>query len=207
MKAPGQGNNGDQMHGPGDQSGSDSQSGSSWQGNSEFHKGSGMGYPGQMNQMQKGGARHEAGLDSKNPGNEESQKGPGQNDCPGMMGQGSDDHKLGPHGDTCPCMRNSGMQPGQDNRYSGHQERENQDQQPGNSRESGRHMSTQCPGFEKMNEGNHGDRSYPRESHCQGFNGKDTSSFHHRFHGNPDESDNSGQTNQEQVYLVVAKQG
>jgi hypothetical protein len=191
MKASVQGNNGDQMHGPGGQSGSYSQSGSSSQGNFESHKGSGMEHPGQMNQMQKGGARHEAGQDSKNPG---------------MMKQGSDDRKMGSHGDTCPCMRNSGMQSGHDNRYSGNQMRENQDQQPGNSCESGRKMSTQGPGQEKINEGNHGDRFYPGENHCRGFNEKDMPSSHHRFQGS-DGSGCSGQTNQEQVYLVVVKQG
>lgn len=206
MKVPGQGNTGDQIHRSGGQSGSWSQSGSSSQGNFEPHKGSGMEHSGQMNQMQKGGALNNAGRDSNCPDNRENHAGPGQNGCPGMMKQGSNDHKMGPHGDTCPCMRNLGMEPGHGNRYSGHQDRENQDQQTGNFREPGKKLFTQGPGHERMNGGAPGDRSFSGEKQCQGFDGKEKSLSHHRFQGNPDESGCSGQTNQEHVYLVAVEQ-
>ncbi|HWQ63565.1 MAG TPA: hypothetical protein VN429_04045 [Methanospirillum sp.] len=207
MKASDQGNNGDQMHRSNGQPGS-GESGSSSTENVGVEHGSRMACQCQMKMMKPDGAGPHSDEDQdykvseNDPGYLRSNQG-----CPGMMKQGQADHEMGSRDDTCPCMRGSGMEPGQNDRFTGPHNGGHQEKMSENSPESGRKMCNQCPGQEKMTQGPSGDQAFPGEKHSQGFDRKDKSSSHQRFQSLNQQPGRSDQTNQEQVYLVVVKQG
>ncbi|PWR72068.1 hypothetical protein DK846_08750 [Methanospirillum lacunae] len=207
MKAPGQGNNGDQMHRSSGWPGS-GESGSSSPENVGGEHGCRMAHHGQMKMMKPddAGPHNEGDHDSKLSENSPDHSRPNQG-CPGMMKQGREDHEMGSRDDTCPCMRDSSMEPGEIDRFTGPRNGDNQEKMSGNSPESGRKMYNQCPNKEKITQGTSGDQALPGEKHNQGFDRNDNPSSHHRFQSNNPQAGRSDQTNQEQVYLVVAKQG